>query len=401
MEEQLQHELEQIKQSNLYRKLGYFNPDASSAENSDGKPVINFASNNYLGLAQDRRIIQAAHEALDVYGAGSGASRLICGTTPIHLELEQQLAIFKGQEASLVFPTGFMANIGVITSLMDGKDDLIIADRLIHASLVDACRASQALFRVYPHGDVDALSKILQRYPAKRRTMVITDGVFSMDGDIAPLKELCNLAKLHNAWVMVDDAHGTGVLGMHGKGTAEYCNVEQDVHIHMGTLSKACGGLGGFIAGSGELIELVINKARSFIYTTGIAPSVCGAGIEALKIIKSEPWRRERLKNLSKYVRNELSLAGFTVLDGITPIIPVLLGNSELAMKYAQYLGEHGLLVPGIRYPTVHRGQERLRICLQATHSDQEIKCLLDCMREAANLMGTGISLSADTERKG
>ncbi|MEW6535891.1 MAG: 8-amino-7-oxononanoate synthase [Candidatus Auribacterota bacterium] len=396
MRDALNDELNAFRAKHLYRSVRDVNPPAGNHVFINSKECVNFASNNYLGLAQDTRIISAAKDAMDKYGVGAGASRLISGSGILHAQIEARLAVFKKQDAALVFPTGFMANLGIITSLMDSEHDLILADRLIHASLFDACSSAKALFKIYPHNDTEALQRLLCRYTDKRRVLIVTDGVFSMDGDIAPIHELGTIAAEHNAWLMVDDAHGTGVLGINGVGSAEECGAHDLVTIHMGTFSKACGVMGGFVAGPQELRELLINKARSFIYTTGIPPALCAACITALDIIRDEPWRRVRLRDLSKYVRNHLRGLGFTVPDGITPVIPVILHDNELVMNYSRIMMALGVFAPGIRYPTVPRGQERLRVSLQAVHTDDDIEYLLSAMEKCAKRYGTGIITSSE-----
>lgn len=391
MRDVLSREIENIKEQGFYRMLRTISPFKNAHVSSQGKTYINFSSNNYLGLAGDPRIISAAKRALDEYGVGSGASRLICGNTPLHDELEQMIAQFKQQEDALLFCTGYMANSGVISVLMDTQDDLIIADKLVHASIIDACRQSPATFRVYPHNNPGKLEKILQSCPERRRTLIITDGVFSMDGDLPPLAELVRIARQYDAWLMVDDAHGTGVLGTHGRGTAEFLGVENGVDIHMGTLSKACGVLGGFVAGVKELKELLINKARSFIYTTGIPAPLCAAAIESLKLIRDEPFRREYLSAISADVRACLGDMGFTIIDGVSPIIPVIIGDHVLVMEIARLLYEGGIIIPGIRYPTVRKGEARLRITLQANHTEDDIENLKNAMKQVAERFGSRI----------
>lgn len=382
LDEILKEELVHIERQGLLRTLRTISSPAGAEIKSDGKTAINFASNDYLGLAGDPQVVQAARDALESHGMGASASRLIAGNTDLHELLEKNIASFKNKDAALVFPTGYMANIGCITSLISSPDDLIIADRLIHASLFDACRNAQGQLRVFAHNDVDALERILAKYNGKkRRIMVVTEGVFSMDGDCAPLDRISAVADRYNALVMVDDAHGTGVLGDNGRGTAELFGVEDRIDIHMGTLSKACGVLGGFVAGSHTLRTYLINKARSFIYTTGIPPVLCAAACAALRIIQDEPERRQRLHDIGAMVRSELRDIGLSVPDGCTPIIPVIVGDARKVMRISQKLSDDNILVPGIRYPTVAHGQERLRISLQATHTDEHIDRLLRSMR--------------------
>lgn len=380
----LNKEIRLLKKHRLYRTLKEIVPSTNGHISVDGVEAIDFSSNDYLGLSGDERLADAVKSALVGYGVGAGASRLISGNYDLNTQLEKKIASFKKLQNAVVFPTGYMANFGVITSLMDNSDDLIVADRLVHASLVDACRASGAAFRVYEHNNLDKLEGILKRYKNKRRVLVVTDGVFSMDGDIALLKDIGEISKEYSAWFMVDDAHGTGVLGYSGGGTAELLEATDLIDIHMGTLSKACGVLGGFVAGDNVLREYLVNKARSFIYTTGISPILCAAAIESINIIESEPWRRERLREISVHVRKSLTELGFKVVDGITPIVPVIIGDNLRVMEISQYLSAQGFLVPGIRYPTVPKGESRLRISLKATHSDTDIDKLLSAMKKVS-----------------
>ncbi len=381
----LNKELSYIHDAGLYRQLSEIIPgNDSDRQMLNGKAIVNFASNDYLGLASDARLIGAVKKSSELYGVGAGASRLISGNYDIHSQLEEKIAGLKRQQAALVFPTGYMANLGCIITLMHHEEGLILADKLIHASLFDACRFSRATLRIYQHNDPSDLKKVLERFALKKPILIVTDGVFSMDGDIAPLPEICGLAKEYNASVMVDDAHATGVLGKRGAGTADHFGLENDIDIHMGTLSKACGVLGGFIAGKNELKEFLINKGRSFIYTTGIPPLLCAASIKAIEIIESEPWRRDRLFQVSGVVRNSLRTIGFNVIDGITPIVPVIIGDNNLVVSMRDYLAENGILVGAVRYPTVPEGEARLRISLQAVHSDEDIENLVSVMKKSA-----------------
>ncbi len=379
----LESELQAIRAKGLYRQMRKVVSSAGPVVFCDGKQMLNFASNNYLSIADDQRLVVAAHRVMDTHGIGASASRLVVGNTDIHEELEQRLASFKNKPAALVFPTGYMANAGCIPAVASGDNDLILADRLVHASLLDACRNSYGKLRVFPHNDTDALEHLLARYhDKKRRILIVTEGVFSMDGDCAPLDRIALLARSYDALLMLDDAHGTGVLGDNGRGAAEMFSVENMVDIHMGTLSKAIGVMGGFVAGSYLLREYLVNKARSFIYTTGLPPALCAASMESLSIIQSEPERRNRLRATSGLVRNELQRIGFTVPDGITPIIPVIIGDATKVMQVSHALSEYGMIAPGIRYPTVPEGKERLRISIQSGHTDAHIDKLLSCMKK-------------------
>ena len=381
----LKNEIDNIKAKGLHRALKQASTSTAERIVIAGKEYINFSSNNYLGLLKDQRLADAAQDAILKYGIGAGASRLLSGNTVLHEQLERAIADFKNQEDALVFPTGYMANLGVVSSLMDSRNDLIVADSYIHASLFDACRNALGAFKVYPHGNVNELEQILKRYYRdKRRILIITDGIFSMDGDFAPIKQLGEIAKSFGAYLMVDDAHGTGVLGENGRGSAEYLGAEDVIDIHIGTLSKSCGVLGGFVTGIKELKEFLINTARSMIYTTGIPPVLCACSMEAIKIINEEPERRKRLLKNSNYLRMALKELGFDVVEGVSQIIPVIIGENERVMEISSYLHDNGLIVPGIRYPTVPRKLSRLRISLQATHSDNDIDKLIEVMKDVA-----------------
>lgn len=314
-------------------------------------------------------------------GFGSGASRLVCGNMSAHRRLEKRLASFKGTEECLVFSTGYMANVGIISSLF-GRGDLILSDRLNHASIIDGILLSGAAFKRYPHKDMAALERLLEESSAYQKKVIITDTVFSMDGDIAPLDRIAELAKQHHAMVMVDEAHGFGVLGTHGKGAVEQFGLQNDIDIQMGTLSKAAGAFGAYCCGSRDLIEYLVNKARSVIYTTGMPPAMAAAAEAAVDIIKEEPQRRESVKRLSDRVRSELKESGFNTGESQTPIIPVIVGDSAQAVEFSTRLLERGIFVQAIRPPTVPQNTARLRITVMATHRQEDLDSLLNCMRE-------------------
>jgi len=348
----------------------------------DGKKVLNFCSNNYLGLAGDPRLGQAAIECIGREGFGSGASRLVCGNMNAHRELEERIARFKEAEQCLVFSTGYMANVGIISGIF-GRNDIIFSDRLNHASIIDGICLSQAKCRRYPHKDMNALEAMLQEsmattpdFPVKRG--IITDSVFSMDGDIAPLKEIVALAKKYNCLAMIDEAHALGVLGKNGRGLAEYFGVEKEIDIQMGTLSKAAGSFGAYCCGSKTLISFLINKARSFIYTTGLPPSVAAASFKAIEIIEDEPPRRIRLLDNADYLRRELIRMGFDTMDSQTPIIPVLVKGAAVAVEFSKHLFESGVFISAIRPPTVPQNTARLRLTVMATHTTEDLDFTLE-----------------------
>jgi glycine C-acetyltransferase/8-amino-7-oxononanoate synthase len=370
----LTDELQHLKDNNIYRTLKTIDGihNSSSKVIIDQKEFILLCSNNYLGLATHPKVISASIEATEKYGTSTGASRLISGTFHLHTHLEKAIAIFKHTEDAIVFSSGYLANIGIISSLMS-KNDLIVVDKLNHASIIDGTKLSGAHLRVYPHKDMTYLKKILSTSTKYRRRLIITDGIFSMDGDIAPLPEIVNLAKHYDAMVMVDDAHATGILGDTGSGTAEYFDIIDGVDIHMGTFSKAFGSFGGFIAGKRILIEYLRNKARPFIYSTSLPPSTIAASLAALDIIQSEPERRRRLLNNAEYLRKKLRAAGLDTLESSTQIVPILTKDNYTTMRVSEYLYMHRILAPGIRPPTVPKGKARIRLSLMATHTLQDI----------------------------
>jgi len=382
----------------------------------DGRDLLCFCSNNYLGLAGHPALAEAAKAAADEYGSGAGASRLVSGTMAIHRELEEAVARFKGAEAAIVFPTGYMANVGTISTLV-GKGGSVYCDRLNHASIFDGCRLSGATLRVYPHRDAGKLDELLAR-ERKSRALVVTDTVFSMDGDLAPLPDLVEVCDRHGAMLMIDEAHATGVLGEHGRGAVEHFGLDKERQaggqessllsqpreeghpphqenpgacpvgqtflsalpedlIVMGTLSKAVGSLGGFVAGSRDLIDLLVNKARSFIYTTALPPAVCAASLTGLRIIETEPERRAALWDRARQLQDGLRSLGLDVGPTETPITPLIVGESAAAVELSQELLERGILAPAIRPPTVPEGTARIRLTPMATHTPADIDTLL------------------------
>lgn len=364
--------IEKLKKEGLYRESTIIESQQGSRIRIGGKELINFASNDYLGLSQHPRVIEASQRAIERFGTGIGSSRLLSGSLSLHTALEEKLAQFKGTEAALVFSSGYAANLGIISS-MAHKDNLIIIDKLNHASIIDGCRLSQATWRVYPHNDMTALERILSKSSSYGQRFIITETIFSMDGDIANLQEIVRLSKKYNALLMVDEAHSTGVLGKEGKGAIEYLGLERQVDIQMGTLSKALASLGGFVAGTRSLIEYLRNKARSFIYSTSLPPSVIAAALAALEVLEKEPILRERLLKNSAYLRAKLNQRGWETMSSQFQIIPVLIGDSNQTMAIAQSLYQQGLFIPGIRPPSVPRGKARLRINLTANHSQEDV----------------------------
>lgn len=345
----------------------------------DNKNVLNFCSNNYLGLADDPRLIQAASQAMDQNGFGAGASRLVCGNMGPHEDLEAALACFKGTPAALVFNSGYAANTGIIPALF-GRGDIIFSDRLNHASIVDGIILSRAHFKRYPHADMQALEDGLKAAGGHQKKLIVSDTVFSMDGDTAPLKEIVALAKRYGAWVMADEAHGFGVLGENGGGLVEEMGLGARIDIQMGTLSKAAGCFGAYACGSREICDYLLNHARSFIYTTALPPALAAAAQRAVGIIRDEPERRRKLKENADYVRQGLQRKGFDTLNSTTPIIPVLVKDAFKAMEFSKRLLEKGVFVQAIRPPAVPVNGARLRITVMATHAKEDLDCLLNSM---------------------
>ena len=348
----------------------------------DGRDYLAFCSNDYLGLASDPRIVSAAKEGAERYGVGAGASHLILGHAAAHHELESALAAFVGLSRALLFSTGYMANMGVVSALV-GRGDAVFADRLNHASLNDAALLSRATFRRYPHNDLAALERLLLNTPARRR-LIIVDAVFSMDGDIAPVPDLLELCLRHDAYLLIDDAHGFGVLGAQGRGTHAFFGIRSDRLIYMATLGKAAGVSGAFVAGSEALIDSLVQQARTYIYTTAIPPLLAHALLASLKIIEQEQWRRERLRELALRLKQGLQDAPWRLLPSDTPIQPLLVGGNAEALALSARLAKEGLLVPAIRPPTVPQGTARLRISLSADHAIGDVDRLVSALRQAA-----------------
>jgi 8-amino-7-oxononanoate synthase len=364
-------ELERIRDAGLYRTLRESAGPPDRWVTVDGRRALLFCSNNYLGLASHPALADAAARAAHEHGVGAGASRLISGSLPIHRALEERLARFKKTEAALLFPTGYQANVGAITALV-GKGDAVFSDALNHASIIDGCRLSGARICVYPHAEPDALRSALRDTPAERR-LIVTDSVFSMDGDLAPLREICDVATEYDAMLMVDEAHATGVLGPSGAGLVEALGLADRVTVQMGTLGKALGSAGAFVAGSRSLIALLVNRARTFIFTTALPPPVVAAVDAALDIVACEPERRERLGRNGARLRAELQALGFAVPAGETPIIPVIVGSNHAALASSATLLEQGVFVQAIRPPTVPQDTARLRVTVMASHTDEDL----------------------------
>jgi glycine C-acetyltransferase len=357
----------------------------------DGRDVINLASNNYLGLANHPKLVEAAVQATQRYGAGSGAVRTISGTMSVHLQLEERIAAFKHVEACVVFQSGFAANAGTVSAVL-GPEDHVISDELNHASIIDGCRLSRAKIHVFAHRNVDAAAEKLQALSdAPGRKLLITDGVFSMDGDIGPLPGLVEVAEKHGAIMMIDDAHSSGVLGRNGRGTVDHFGLHGRVDIQVGTLSKAVGVLGGYVCGTRDLIEFLYHRARPFLFSTSHPPGVAAACLAAFDILESEPERVDRLwRNRRRFVQN-LEAAGFSTGGSETPIVPIMVGEARDAFGFSRNLFEAGLYATGIGFPTVPRGKARVRTIVTSEHSDAQLDRAVEILSGVArrmNLLG-------------
>ena len=381
----LETEYAALKQAGLSRHLRTVMSAPTGRIILDGREVINLASNNYLGLSTHPKVLDAAVEATRAFGTGASGSRLISGNSELYATLEAALAKAKGTEAALVFSSGYAANTGVIPVLA-GERALILSDALNHASIIDGCRLSRATKKVYRHCDVAHLKALLAESAGFQRRLIITDGVFSMDGDIAPLPDICEVAAQHDAMVLVDDAHGFGVLGENGGGTVAHFGLQPQGIIQMGTLSKAIGGLGGYIAGSRALIALLINRARGFIFTTGLPPATLAAATAALNIMRSSPELRHRLLSHAKRLKTALVELGFDLLPSETQILPVVLGSPQRAVQVAETLLSAGVFAPAIRPPAVASGTSRLRVTVMASHTDVDIEQAIDAFALCARM---------------
>ncbi|MDK2817091.1 MAG: 8-amino-7-oxononanoate synthase [Moorella sp. (in: firmicutes)] len=385
----LAKELELLKASHLYRRLpGPLEKPPRPGTIINGHDVLLFSSNNYLGLAQHRRVKATAVEAVERWGTGSGGSRLTSGNFVLHRQLEERIARFKGTEDAIVFSSGFLANLGVISALV-GRGDLVLSDELNHASIIDGCRLSRATVKVFHHRDTAHLRDILlAERKSHRRCLIVTDGVFSMDGDIAPLPQLLQLAEEFQALLMVDDAHATGVLGKKGAGTVEHFGLEGRGIIQMGTLSKALGSEGGYVAGNAILVDYLRNRARSFIFSTAPSPPVVAAAMAALEVLEEEPHLLDQLHANVQRLYRGLKEMGFRVLPTASAIIPLMVGDAHHAMVLAAALAEKGVFVPAIRPPTVPEGTSRLRITVMATHKPEELQRALEAFLSAGKMLG-------------
>ena len=381
-------QLEEWRKEGTYQRLRVLESESAAVSRFDGREVINLASNNYLGLTTHPKLRRAALGAVREFGVGSGAVRTISGTMSLHMRLEERIAAFKNVEASVVFQSGFAANAGTVAAVL-GPDDHIISDELNHASIIDGCRLSRAKIHVFPHKDVAAAEKILAELDAvPGHKLLISDGVFSMDGDIAPLPALVEAAEKHNAIMMVDDAHASGVLGRNGRGTIDHFGLHGRVHIQVGTLSKAIGVLGGYVCGSRELIEFLYHRARPFLFSTSHPPAVAAACLAAFDVLEKEPKRIQMLWDNTKYFKAGLTAAGFNTGMSETPITPVIVGEAKTAHELSRALFEEGVLATGIGFPTVPKGKARVRTIVTATHSREELDQALEAFRKTGRALG-------------
>lgn len=371
--EEMRQHLRQLEQAGLRRFERVIESPVGRHVRLGGRELVCLCANDYLALANDEAVKAAAAGALSLWGVGSGASRLVSGTSAMHKELERRLADFKKTQSALVTSTGWMANHAAIHAFC-GTGDLILCDKLNHASIIDASISSGARVRTYPHCNIQRLEQLLARHRGEhRRCLIVTDSLFSMDGDVAPLAELIRIKKTFDAQLLIDEAHATGVLGEGGRGAAEMAGVEEHVDATVGTLSKALGGMGGFVAGPDVLIETIRNTGRPYIYTTALPPALCATAIAALDIVQTQPDRRRRVLSLAQHLRSALASAGFDTGRSVSHIIPIMMGDEAAALAASSHLQQDGFLVPAIRPPTVPRGTSRLRVSLCSNHQESDL----------------------------
>jgi len=389
----LTDQLNELRTKGTYFRLRVLEDEQAPVSTFDGKKVINLASNNYLGLTTHPKLRERALEATRQYGVGSGAVRTIVGTMKIHMQLEEKIARFKNVEACVVFQSGFTANAGTVSAIL-GKDDFIISDQLNHASIIDGARLSRAKILVFEHKNLaDAEAKLASLKDQPGRKLLITDGVFSMDGDIGPLPGLCALAEKYSAIMMVDDAHASGVLGRNGRGSIDHFNVHGRVDVQVGTLSKAIGALGGYVCGSRDLIDYLYHRARPFLFSTSHPPSVAATCIAAFEVLEEEPERIEQLWENTRFWKKELGQLGFdtggrTTPASETPITPIIIGDGKLTMDFSRQLFQEGVLATGITYPTVPEGKARVRTIMTATHTRAQLEQALEVLKKVGKEMG-------------
>jgi len=383
----LSTELQALHDQGLYRRLRVLDGEQKARTSIDGRSVVNLSSNNYLGLTTHPKLRERALEAVRMLGVGSGSVRTIAGTMQIHMELEKKLAAFKRTEAAVVFQSGFAANAGTVSSIL-GRDAVIVSDELNHASIIDGARLSRAAIKVFPHRDAAAARRIVAEIPRGTRVLIITDGVFSMDGDLGAIPELCDLADEFGCIMMVDDAHASGVFGRQGRGTVDHFGMHGRVDVQVGTLSKAIGALGGYVAGSRALIEFLYHRARPFLFSTSHPPSVAATCLAAIEVLEEEPQLIERLWDNTRFFRAGLRTAGFDTGASESPITPVLVGEGARAMALSDGLFDKGVFAQGIGFPTVPQGKARVRTIVTATHSREELQFALDAFKAVGTELG-------------
>ena len=383
----LDKELNSLREQGLFRPLRVLDGEQGAHASIDHRSVVNLSSNNYLGFTSHPRLRQRALDALSSLGVGTGSVRTIAGTMHIHMELERRLATFKKTEATVVFQSGFAANAGTVAALLS-RDDVIVSDELNHASIIDGARLSRATIKVFPHRDVAAARAILAELPRGQRTLLITDGVFSMDGDLGALPGLCDIADEFGCIMMVDDAHASGVFGSHGRGTVDHFGLHGRVDVQVGTLSKALGALGGYVAGSRSLVEFLYRRARPFLFSTSHPPSVAAACLAALDVLETEPRWMEQLWENTRFFRAGLDALGFNTGQSESPITPVIVGESSRAVRLSDRLFEEGVFAQGITFPTVARDKARVRTIVTASHTQQELQFALDAFKKVGVELG-------------
>jgi len=384
----LKNEIQALKEAGFYNSIRTINSPQGAWLVVDGQRVLNFCSNNYLGLANHPRLVEAAKKAIDQYGVGPGAVRIISGTNDLHIELEKRLAKFKGVEAAITFQSGFTANIGVIDALVE-KEDVIFSDRLNHASIIDGCRLSGGRIIPYEHCDVASLESVIKENLAHyRHGIIITDGVFSMDGDIAPLNEIYDVAQRHDVLLMVDDAHGEGVLGKGGRGIVDHFNLHGKVDVEVGTLSKAFGVVGGVVAGKATIIEWLRQRGRPFMFSSAVTPPDASACIAAIDLLEKSTELVDRLWNNAKYFKAEMKRLGFDTGISATPITPVMLGEAPLAQRFSRELFENKVFAMANSFPVVPQGKARIRVMISAAHSQDDLDAGLQAFRKVGKKLG-------------
>jgi glycine C-acetyltransferase len=383
----LASEIQALRDQGTYRRLRVLDDEQKAQTSIDHRVVVNLSSNNYLGLTTHPKLRERAVEAIRTRGVGSGSVRTIAGTMDIHMQLERKLAEFKRTEAAVVFQSGFAANAGTVAAIL-GRDDAIVSDELNHASIIDGARLSRATIKVFPHRDVAAARRIVEALPRTQRKLLISDGVFSMDGDLGALPDLCDLAEEFGCIMMVDDAHASGVFGQHGRGTIDHFGLHGRVDVQVGTLSKALGVLGGYVAGSRSLIEFLYHRARPFLFSTSHPPAVAAACLAAVEVMETEPDLMSQLWENTRFFKNGLQALGFDTGASESPITPVIVGEATLAMALSDQLFEKGVFAQGIGFPTVPYGKARVRTIVTATHTRDQLEFALDCFKNVGTTLG-------------